>query len=110
VTASIGASLFPSDADNEVTLTKNAEAAMYAAKQAGRDTYLLHSEEIKTQSNERLMLETGLRRALERNEFVLHYQPKRDLKRDGIFRRRRPAALAASGSRIVAAQPVRTAR
>jgi diguanylate cyclase (GGDEF)-like protein len=84
VTASIGASLFPSDADDEVTLTKNAEAAMYAAKEAGRNTFLLHSEEIKTQSIERLMLETGLRRALERNEFVLHYQPKRDLKGDGI--------------------------
>jgi diguanylate cyclase (GGDEF)-like protein len=84
VTASIGASLFPSDADNEVTLTKNAEAAMYAAKEAGRNTCLLHSAEIKTQSIERLMLETGLRRALERNEFVLHYQPKRDLKRDSI--------------------------
>ncbi len=84
VTASIGASLFPSDADDEVTLTKNAEAAMYAAKEAGRNTFLLHSEDIKTQSIERLMLETGLRRALERNEFVLHYQPKRDLKRHGI--------------------------
>ena len=84
VTASIGGSLFPTDADDEVTLTKNAEAAMYAAKEAGRNTFLLHSEEIKTQSIERLMLETGLRRALERNEFVLHYQPKRDLKGDGI--------------------------
>ena len=84
VTASIGASLFPSDASDEVTLTKNAEAAMYAAKEAGRNTFLLHSEEIKTQSIERLMLETGLRRALERNEFVLHYQPKRDLKGNGI--------------------------
>src|SRR5262249_58712800 len=80
VTASIGASLFPSDAGDEVTLTKNAEAAMYAAKEAGRNTFLLHSEEIKTQSIERLMLETGLRRALERNEFVLYYQPKRYLK------------------------------
>jgi diguanylate cyclase (GGDEF)-like protein len=84
VTASIGGSLFPTDADDEVTLTKNAEAAMYAAKEAGRNTFLLHSEEIKTQSIERLMLETGLRRALERNEFVLHYQPKRDLKGGGI--------------------------
>jgi diguanylate cyclase (GGDEF)-like protein len=84
VTASIGASLFPSDASDEVTLTKNAEAAMYAAKEAGRNTFLLHSEEIKTQSVERLMLETGLRRALEHNEFVLHYQPKRDLKGNGI--------------------------
>ena len=84
VTASIGASLFPADAKNEGTLTKNAEAAMYAAKEAGRNTFLLHSDEIKTQSIERLMLETGLRRALERNEFVLHYQPKRDLKGGGI--------------------------
>ncbi|HKD38536.1 MAG TPA: diguanylate cyclase, partial [Pirellulales bacterium] len=84
VTASIGASLFPSDASDEVTLTKNAEAAMYAAKEAGRNTFLLHSEEIKTQSIERLMLETGLRRALERNEFVLHYQPKRNLRAGGI--------------------------
>ncbi len=84
VTASIGASLFPSDANDEVTLIKNAEAAMYAAKEAGRNTFLLHSEEIKTQSIERLMLETGLRRALERNEFVLYYQPKRKLKGDGI--------------------------
>jgi diguanylate cyclase (GGDEF)-like protein len=84
VTASIGASLFPSDAKDEGTLTKNAEAAMYAAKEAGRNTFLLHSDEIKTQSIERLILETGLRRALERNEFVLHYQPKRDLKGGGI--------------------------
>jgi diguanylate cyclase (GGDEF)-like protein len=84
VTASIGASLFPSDANDEVTLTKNAEAAMYAAKEAGRNTFVVHSEEIKTQSIERLMLETGLRRALERNEFVLYYQPKRDLKGGGI--------------------------
>jgi diguanylate cyclase (GGDEF)-like protein len=84
VTASIGASLFPSDANDEVALTKNAEAAMYAAKEAGRNTFVLHSEDIKTQSIERLILETGLRRALERNEFVLHYQPKRDLKSGGI--------------------------
>jgi diguanylate cyclase (GGDEF)-like protein len=84
VTASIGASLFPADAKDEAALIKNAEAAMYAAKEAGRNTFLLHSAEIKTQSIERLMLETGLRRALERNEFVLHYQPKRDLKGRGI--------------------------
>ena len=84
VTVSIGASLFPTDAKDEGTLTKNAEAAMYAAKEAGRNTFLLHSDEIKTQSIERLMLENGLRRALERNEFVLHYQPKRDLKGGGI--------------------------
>ncbi len=84
VTASIGISLFPNDAQDEETLAKNADAAMYAAKEAGRNTFLLHSDEIKTQSIERLMLETGLRRALERNEFVLHYQPKRELGSGGI--------------------------
>jgi EAL domain-containing protein (putative c-di-GMP-specific phosphodiesterase class I) len=57
---------------------------MYAAKEAGRNAFLLHSDEIKTQSIERLMLETGLRRALERGEFVLHYQPRLDLRRDSI--------------------------
>jgi diguanylate cyclase (GGDEF)-like protein len=84
VTASIGISLFPTDAKDEAALTKNAEAAMYAAKEAGRNTFLLHSEEIKTQSIERLMLETGLRRALERSEFVLYYQPRQDLRHSNI--------------------------
>jgi diguanylate cyclase (GGDEF)-like protein len=84
LTASVGISLFPSDARDEETLTKNAEAAMCAAKEAGHNSFLLHSDETKTQSIERLMLETGLRRALERNEFVLHYQPKRDLNGGGI--------------------------
>jgi len=84
VTASIGISLFPSDAQDEESLTKNADAAMYAAKEDGRNNFLFHSREIKTQSIERLMLETSLRRALKRNELVLYYQPKRDLSRGGI--------------------------
>jgi len=84
VTASIGISLFPSDAQDEESLTKNADAAMYAAKEEGRNNFLFHSREIKTQSIERLMLETSLRRALERNELVLYYQPKFDLSRGGI--------------------------
>jgi EAL domain-containing protein (putative c-di-GMP-specific phosphodiesterase class I) len=57
---------------------------MYAAKHEGRNDFRFHSTEIKTQSIERLMLETGLRRALERNELLLYYQPKRDLRRSGI--------------------------
>jgi diguanylate cyclase (GGDEF)-like protein len=81
VTASIGVSLFPSDAQDEESLTKNADAAMYAAKENGRNNFLVHSEEMKTQSLEQLILETSLRRALERNELLLHYQPKQDLKR-----------------------------
>ena len=84
VTASIGISQFPSDAQDEETLSKNADAAMYAAKEEGRNNFLFHSRQIKTQSVERLMLETSLRRAVERNELVLYYQPKRDLNRGGI--------------------------
>ena len=84
VTASIGISLFPSDAQDGETLIKNADAAMYAAKEDGRNAFRFHSQEIKNQSIERLMLETSLRRALERNELLLYYQPKRDLGRGGI--------------------------
>jgi len=84
VTASIGISLFPSDALDEESLTRNADAAMYAAKHEGRNDFRFHSKEIKTQSIERLMLETSLRRALERNELLLYYQPKRDLSRGSI--------------------------
>ena len=65
-------------------LVKNADAAMYAAKEDGRNAFRFHSREIKNQSIERLMLETSLRRALERNELLLYYQPKRDLSRGGI--------------------------
>ncbi len=84
VTASIGISLFPSDAQDEESLTKNADAAMYAVKEEGRNSFLFHSQEIKTQSIERLMLETSLRRALERNELLLYYQPKQDISRGSI--------------------------
>ena len=84
VTASIGISLFPSDAQDEESLTKNADAAMYAVKEEGRNNFLFHSQEIKTQSIQRLMLETSLRRALERNELLLYYQPKQDLSRGTI--------------------------
>ena len=110
MTASIGISLFPSDAQDEESLTTNADAAMYAAKEEGCNGFRFHTGEIKTQSIERLMLETSLRRALERNELLLHYQPKRDLSRDSISRGRGPAALASSRSRSVAAQSLHPAR
>ena len=84
VTASIGISLFPSDAQDEESLVKNADAAMYAAKEEGRNDFRFHSREIKNQSIERLMLESSLRLALQRNELLLYYQPKRDLSHGGI--------------------------
>ena len=84
VTASIGISLFKSGEQDEESLIKNADAAMYLAKDEGRNTIRFHSEGIKTQSIERLILETSLRHALERDELLLYYQPKRDLLRGGI--------------------------
>jgi EAL domain-containing protein (putative c-di-GMP-specific phosphodiesterase class I) len=57
---------------------------MYVAKEEGRNNFVFHSDRIKTQTVERLMLETSLRRAVERSELVLHYQPKRNLNRGDI--------------------------
>ena len=57
MTASIGISLFPSDAQDEESLIKNADAAMYAVKEQGRNNFLFHSQDIETQSIERLTLD-----------------------------------------------------
>ena len=80
VTASIGVALHPSAGQDEQSLMKNADIAMYLAKEEGKNNFQFYSEKIKVQSLERLALETNLRHALERNEFSLHYQAKLDLK------------------------------
>jgi EAL domain-containing protein (putative c-di-GMP-specific phosphodiesterase class I) len=79
VTASIGICMYPADAQDEKALMKNADIAMYRAKEEGKNTYKFYSEETNVHSFERMALETSLRRALERNEFFLHYQAKLDL-------------------------------
>jgi diguanylate cyclase (GGDEF)-like protein len=79
VTASIGICMYPSDAQDEQSLMKNADIAMYRAKEEGKNTYKFYSEETNIHSFERLALETSLRRGLERSEFFLHYQAKLDL-------------------------------
>ncbi|TMH50103.1 MAG: EAL domain-containing protein [Betaproteobacteria bacterium] len=79
VTASIGICMFPAEAQDEHALMKNADIAMYRAKEDGKNTYKFYSEEMNIHSFERLALETSLRRGLERSEFVLHYQAKLDL-------------------------------
>jgi len=78
VTASIGISVFPQDGEDEQTLTKTADIAMYQAKQEGKNNFQFYSDKLNANSLERLALESGLRRALENNEFELHYQAKRD--------------------------------
>ena len=80
VTASVGASTFPDDAADAPTLLKNADIAMYRAKEQGRNTFQFYSSQLNVHSMQRLNLESGLRRAVEREEFVLHYQPQVDVR------------------------------
>jgi diguanylate cyclase (GGDEF)-like protein/PAS domain S-box-containing protein len=79
VTASIGICVYPDDGRDEQTLMKNADIAMYRAKEEGKNNYQFYSPDIEARSLERLVLENNLRMALERNEFFLHYQAKRNL-------------------------------
>jgi len=76
ITASVGISSCPGDGEDLRALLKNADIAMYRAKQDGKNTYRFYSEEMNPHSVERLELEAALRHALERNELTLHYQPK----------------------------------
>jgi len=76
VTASIGITVHPADAGDPDTLLKNADAAMYRAKEAGRDTIRFFTAEMNGEMLARLDLEAALRRAVANDEFVLHYQPK----------------------------------
>jgi diguanylate cyclase (GGDEF)-like protein/PAS domain S-box-containing protein len=73
--ASIGISLFPQDSTNPEELLQHADAALYQAKSAGKSTYRLYSSDLTQRANIRLALDSRLRRALARHEFVLHYQP-----------------------------------
>lgn len=84
VTASIGICLYPGDAGNEEELMKNADIAMYRAKEEGKNNYQFYTPGIRNQSLERLALENNLRRALERDEFFLEYQAKRNLQTGDI--------------------------
>ncbi|MDH3509870.1 MAG: EAL domain-containing protein [Gammaproteobacteria bacterium] len=80
VTSSIGVSLYPDDGVDIDTLMKNADVAMYQAKNAGRNSVRFYSGTMSLRSLERLQLENSLRYALQRNELFLHYQPQINLK------------------------------
>jgi diguanylate cyclase (GGDEF)-like protein len=79
VTCSIGIAVSPSDGNDADTLLKHAEMAMYRAKQRGRKQHAFYSGEMNAHALERLTLENQMRRAVEREEFVLYYQPKVDV-------------------------------
>ncbi len=79
VTTSIGISVYPADAKNGETLLKNADTAMYQAKEKGRNNYQFFKSDMNVRAVERQVIEINLRVALERQEFVLQYQPKVNL-------------------------------
>jgi EAL domain-containing protein (putative c-di-GMP-specific phosphodiesterase class I) len=75
VTPSLGISVYPSDGKDLETLLRNADTAMYRAKEVGRNAFQFYSSEMNTTTLDRLLMESNLRRALAQKEFVLHYQP-----------------------------------
>ena len=79
VTCSVGISIYPNDGGDITTLFKNADSALYRAKEQGRNNYQYYTEELTIRAMERLTMENDLRHALQRNELVLHYQPQVDL-------------------------------
>ena len=85
VTTSIGISLFPNDGIDPETLVRNADSAMYRAKEQGRDNYQLYAPAMNARALERLALENMLRRALKQKELVVYYQPLIDLASGSIF-------------------------
>jgi diguanylate cyclase (GGDEF)-like protein/PAS domain S-box-containing protein len=80
MTASIGIAVYPRDGDNVIDLIRNADAALYQAKKAGGNCFEIYSTDMNTAAVERLMMKSKLRRAFERDELRLHYQPKYSLK------------------------------
>ena len=85
LSASFGIAFAPRDAENVIDLIRNADAAMYYSKQNGGNTFAFYAPEMNAAAVERLMLKSKLRRALERNELILRYQPKVDLRTGRII-------------------------
>jgi len=84
ITLSIGISIYPVDGVNTTTLLKNADAALHQAKAEGRNNFQYYEAQMNASAWQRLKLETELRRALEREEFLLYYQPKVDMENGKI--------------------------
>ncbi len=85
ITSSAGISIYPTDGTESSILQRNAEAAMYKAKEEGRNSYRFYKIEMNEKSYQRMMLENSLRLALDKDEFLLHYQPQVDLSNGKIL-------------------------
>lgn len=84
ITCSAGASFYPNDASNVEELLRNADSAMYEAKDNGKNTYQFYTYQMTQKILERISIETNLRKAMSNNEFFLHYQPQVDLAQNKI--------------------------
>lgn len=110
VTASVGVAVYPRDGDNVADLLRNADMAMYAAKDSGRNSAAVYQPQLSANGLENIQLEAALRRALERGELELHYQPKVDPKRhqmhgvEALMRWRRNGHLVSPGEFIPLAE------
>ena len=85
ISPSVGITLYPLDEKDAESLLKDADIAMYRAKELGRNRFQFYTPELNDRAARRLELETGLRQALERQEFILHYQPLVDMKTGRIL-------------------------
>jgi diguanylate cyclase (GGDEF)-like protein/PAS domain S-box-containing protein len=79
ISASVGITIYPTDGELPESLVMNADTAMYRAKEQGRNTYQYFTREMNERALARVQMEASLRRALERGEFLMHYQPKMDI-------------------------------
>ena len=110
VTASVGIALYPRDGATMADVLRNADVAMYAVKSAGRNNATLYSPMLAGKGREKLALETDLHKALEREELVLHYQPKIDVRSarmigaEALMRWRRGGQLVPPGDFIPLAE------
>jgi diguanylate cyclase (GGDEF)-like protein len=84
ITASIGISLYPVDGLDAETMLKNADTAMYEAKEHGRNTFQFYTQSMNSMAVQRLLIENHLNKAVERNELLLYYQPQVDLARGAV--------------------------
>jgi predicted signal transduction protein with EAL and GGDEF domain len=80
LTCSVGMAIFPRDGDSVVDLMRNADVAMYSVKAQGKDAAAIYSTQLAGSGREKIELETALHKAIERDEIVLHYQPKVDVR------------------------------
>jgi len=110
VTASVGVAMFPRDGGTVADLMRNSDVAMYSVKGTGRNAAAIYGPQLAGRGREKLELETALHKAIERNELVLHYQPKIDVRNarligvEALMRWQRGGRLVAPGEFIPLAE------